>query len=141
MREDWGRILASVNATLNGLSGVCLLAGLWAILNKKREIHRRFMTSALIISTLFLVSYLTRFALTGVHRFGGTGLVRTFYLGLLASHTVLAAVTPVLALRTFYLGSKERWESHRRWAHVTFPIWLYVSVTGVVVYGMLYWLK
>ncbi len=87
---------------------------------------------------LFLISYLIRYALTGVHRYPGTGWDRTIYLAILGTHTPLAAMVPFLAVRTLYLAIKKRFDSHRKWARVTFPIWLYVSVTGVVIYFMLY---
>ena len=96
------------------------------------------MIAAFATSVVFLVSYLTRFYLTGVHRYPGTGAMKTVYLSVLGSHTVLAAVTPFLAIRTLYLAAKGRFEAHRKIARVTLPIWMYVSVTGVVVYFLLY---
>ncbi len=133
-----GPHLAAFNAFLNALSGVLLAFGLAAILKGKRERHRRFMISAFTVSVLFLISYLTRFYFTGVHRFPREGAIKTVYLWILGSHTLLAVVTPVLAIRTLYLASKERFEAHRKIAKITFPIWMYVSVTGVIVYFMLY---
>jgi putative membrane protein len=87
---------------------------------------------------LFLAGYLTRMALTGTHRFPDVGAVKTLYLAVLASHTVLAALAAPLVLRTLFLGLRQRFPDHRRIARKTLPIWLYVSVTGVVVYAMLY---
>lgn len=133
-----GPNLAALNACLNGLSAVFLLTGFLAIRRKNVWLHRRCMGTAFVLSILFLISYLTRFYLTGVHRFPGDGWVRTAYLCLLTSHTTLAAATPFLAIRTLYLAMKGRIASHRRIARFTFPIWMYVSVTGVVVYWMLY---
>ena len=94
--------------------------------------------SALGCSTVFLISYLIRFALTGIHRYPGEGWDRTLYLIILGTHTPLAAMVPALAIRTLYLALKGRFVTHRKWARVTFPIWMYVSVTGVAVYYMLY---
>ena len=133
-----GPTLAALNACLNGLSALFLTAGFIAIRNRKVEFHRACMVTAFFLSILFLVSYLTRFYLTGVHRFPGEGGLKTFYLILLGSHTTLAAVTPFLAIRTLYLAVKKRFDSHRRIARITWPIWMYVSVTGVIVYFMLY---
>ena len=96
------------------------------------------MLSAFACSTLFLACYLTRYALEGTHAYPGSGWVRTVYLSVLATHVVLAAAVPALALRTLYLALRRRIDSHRRWARVTFPIWIYVSFTGVWVYWMLY---
>lgn len=133
-----GPTLAALNATLNGLSAVFLLTGLIAIKNKRVDIHRRCMVTAFVLSVIFLVSYLTRFYLTGVHRYPGTGWTKTLYLTILSTHTSLAAVTPFLAIRTLYLAARGRFEAHKKIARITWPIWMYVSVTGVVVYGMLY---
>ncbi len=134
--SDFGFSLATLNASLNGLSGLLLLCGFIAIRKKRVDLHWKFMVSAFGASVLFLVSYLTRVYLTGVHHYSGTG--RTFYLTLLGTHTTLAAVTPFLAIRTLYLAARKRFEAHRQIARVALPIWLYVSVTGVVVYFMLY---
>lgn len=133
-----GATLAGLNAFLNGASALLLASGLVAIRRKKIEIHQKCMIAAFGISVIFLISYLTRFYLTGVHRYPGEGMMKTVYLTILVSHTSLAAVTPVLAIRTLYLAAKKRFESHRKIARITWPIWMYVSVTGVVVYWMLY---
>jgi putative membrane protein len=135
---DWGPRLAAVNAGLNGLAFLLLCAGFAAIRKKRKEAHRSLMLAAFATSVLFLVSYLARFYLTGVHRFPGEGALKTFYLWVLGSHTILAAATPILALRTLYLAAKGRFEAHRKIARVTLPIWMYVSVTGVLVYVLLY---
>lgn len=135
---DNGTLLATLNASLNGLSALLLLMGLWAIKKKKVLFHRACMISAFSVSVLFLISYLTRFYLTGVHRFPEEGLIKKIYLTILFSHTCLAAMTPFLALRTLFLAWKKNFAAHRRIARITYPIWLYVSVTGVVVYWMLY---
>ena len=131
-------LLAMFNALLNGTSALCLVSGWWAIRHKKVARHRFLMVSAFLLSVLFLISYLTRFCLSGVHRFPHEGMVRQIYFIILISHTLLASLVPFLALRTLFLAIKKRFPEHRRWARITFPIWLYVSVTGVVVYLMLY---
>jgi putative membrane protein len=96
------------------------------------------MLAALASSLLFLAGYLTRLALTGTHPFPGTGAFRAFYLALLASHTIFAALAGPMILRTLFLAWRTRFTSHRRLARVTLPVWLYVSVTGVAVYVILY---
>ena len=130
--------LAQINAILNTFAAVSLVLGFLFIRQQKVTAHRACMVTAFVLSILFLVSYLTRFYLTGTHRYPGTGWDRTVYLIILGSHTPLAALVPFLAIRTIYLAIKDRIVSHRRWARVTFPIWLYVNVTGVVIYLMLY---
>lgn len=134
----WGERLAALNALLNGSAAVLLFLGWRAIKAGKISRHRAFMGSAFLVSALFLVSYLTRFYLTGTHRYPGTGAMRTLYLSILLTHTVLAAAVPFLAIRTIYLALKDRIAAHRRIARVTLPIWMYVSVTGVLIYLMLY---
>lgn len=133
-----GELLPSVNAALNLTSGIFLFVGWRNIKAGRKEIHRRFMLLACASSALFLVSYLVRVALTGTHRFPGEGPVKVAYLVLLASHTLLAVAVLPMALRTLFLGWKGRFDAHKRIARFTFPAWLYVSVTGVVVYLMLY---
>lgn len=133
-----GDALAPVNAVLNLTATLCLLAGFVFI--KRRQIvrHRAAMLAAVGASALFLVFYVTRFALTGTHTFAGTGLARTVYLGILFSHMVLAVIVVPLVLRLLYLARAERFVEHARLARWTFPTWLYVSVTGIVVYVLLY---
>ena len=133
-----GALLPPVNAALNAASATLLFLGWRAIRGGDRARHRRFMIAACASSTLFLAAYLTRVALTGTHRFPGGGALRAAYVAVLASHTLLAAVTLPLALRTLQLSLTERFAEHRRIARVTFPVWIYVSVTGVAVYVMLY---
>jgi len=130
--------LPTVNAFLNGTAATLLVTGFVLIRSGKREAHRRVMTSAFACSILFLVSYLVYHAEVGSVRFQGTGTVRSVYLSILLTHTVLAAAVPFLAVATIVLARRERFESHRRLARVTLPVWLYVSVTGVVIYLMLY---
>lgn len=136
--EQLGQILPSVNAGLNSLSAICLLAGRYFIAHKQITAHRRAMLSACVVSALFLVCYLIRVALTGTHRFPGDGLWRGVYLAILSSHMLLAMVVPVFALRAVQLAWTNRIEAHRRIVRYAYPIWLYVSITGVVVYAMLY---
>ena len=133
-----GAVLAPVNACLNALSAAFLVAGWRAIRAGDRERHRRRMLAAFGCSALFLVGYLTRYALTGVHRFPGSGALRAAYLILLGSHTLLAALCLPLVLVTLGLALRGRLPAHRRVARVTLPIWAYVSATGVLVYLMLY---
>lgn len=130
--------LPTVNATLNATSAVLLFSGWRAIRARRVGLHRTLMLAAFGVSALFLACYLTRFALTGVHRFPGDGALKAAYLGILATHTVLAAITAPLVLRTIWLSLHDRFAAHRRIARWTFPVWMYVSVTGVVVYVMLY---
>ncbi|HET7823862.1 MAG TPA: DUF420 domain-containing protein [Anaeromyxobacter sp.] len=130
--------LPTVNATLNGASAALVVLGFRAIRQGRRARHRALMLAAVGCSTLFLAGYLTRMALTGTHRFPGDGALRVAYLAVLGSHTLLAALAAPLVLRTLFLGLKSRFPAHRRIARATLPVWLYVSVTGVVVYLMLY---
>lgn len=130
--------LPGVNACFNALSSLLLLIGYVAIRRRKVRVHLSCMLGALASSTLFLVGYLTRMYLTGSHTFPTLGWIRTFYLVLLFSHMVLAVVLLPLILRTLQLAATRRFAQHRRWARWTWPIWMYVSVTGVVVYWMLY---
>ncbi len=130
--------LPTVNASLNALSAILAVAGWRAIRAGRRERHRALMLSALTCSALFLAGYLTRLALTGTHRFPGGGALRAAYLALLGSHTLLAAAALPLVLITLSLALRQRFQAHRRLARWTFPIWAYVSVTGVVVYLVLY---
>lgn len=134
--------LPLLNACLNGTSAVLLVAGLLAIQSERRTLHERLMYSAALASGAFLASYLYYHFVVipelGVTRFRGTGAWKTAYYVMLASHVVLAAVNLPMVLRTLWLAHKERWEAHKRMARWTFPIWLYVSVTGVLVYFALY---
>jgi uncharacterized membrane protein YozB (DUF420 family) len=129
--------LPSVNASFNAISACALFAGYWAIRTRRVSLHWKCMAVAFAASALFLVGYLTRYALTGIHHYAGPG--RGFYLVLLGTHTVLAALSLPLILRTMWLSAVRRsYAAHRRIAVWTFPVWAYVSVTGVLVYVMLY---
>ena len=118
-----------------------MLAGYGFVRAKRIAAHKACMLSATVTSVLFLTSYLYYHALAGSTRFQGQGAVRTAYFALLVSHTVLAAIVPFLVVITIVLALRGKLEKHRRLARWTFPIWLYVSVTGVVVYWMLYHLQ
>jgi putative membrane protein len=133
-----GEALPPLNAALNAASAALLLSGWRAIKTGRRELHRRLMIGAVSVSAVFLASYLTRVALTGTHRFPGEGPLKWLYLAILLSHTLLAMAAAPMALRTLFLGVRGRFDDHRRLARFTFPVWLYVSVTGVLVYLLLY---
>jgi putative membrane protein len=136
--EALGNLLAPLNAGLNLTSMVFLLVGYRFIKRKERDRHRWAMMGAVASSTLFLVFYLLRYSLTGTHRFAGEGLAKAAYLGILFSHMVLAAVVVPLVVRLLFLVWKSRFDEHAQLARWTFPVWLYVSVTGLVVYVLLY---
>jgi uncharacterized membrane protein YozB (DUF420 family) len=132
------RYLPAVNALLN-LTAACLLVCGYVLIRRRRiQAHKRVMLAAFSVSVLFLISYLVYHYQVGSVRFQRTGTIRTIYLGILFTHTVLAAVVPVLAVVTLFRALQERFDRHRRLARWTLPIWLYVSVTGVTVYLMLY---
>ncbi len=132
------RVLAHVDAALNTLATVLIVSGLVAIKAGRLELHKQLMLAAASVSALFLVCYVTYHLNAEPVKFRGEGWIRPVYFALLISHVVLAAVQVPLILRTIWLGLKDRRVPHRKWAKITWPIWLYVSVTGVVVYLMLY---
>lgn len=132
------KILPLVNALLNSTSTLLLLVGYYFIRIGNRSVHRSFMVSALITSSLFLLSYLVYHYNVGSVRFTGQGWVRTLYFSILWSHTVLAATLPVIVTTTLVRALRERFDKHRAIARWTLPVWLYVSVTGVAIYLMLY---
>lgn len=131
-------VLPTVNASLNGLATVLLAVGLVFIKAGKVQAHKRTMLGAFGVSVAFLVSYLIYHGFAGSKPFTGTGVVRVVYFLILVTHIVLAAAVPVLAIITIRRGLKEDWPAHRRIARWTWPIWMYVSITGVVIYLMLY---
>lgn len=131
-------VLPSVNAFLNATAAILLVWGFTLIRRKRIAQHRRVMITAFCVSCAFLVCYLVYHAQVGSVHFAKTGAIRTVYLSILGTHTVLAAAVPVLAIITLRRGLAQRFDKHRRIARWTLPIWLYVSVTGVVVYVMLY---
>ena len=130
--------LPTDNAVLNSMSLVFLLIGYSFIRAKKVASHRACMVIAFCCSILFLISYLTYHFLAGSRHFPGTGYVRTIYFVVLLTHTILAVAVPPRSLMSLFRGLNGQYEAHRRIARWTFPIWLYVSITGVVVYWMLY---
>jgi uncharacterized membrane protein YozB (DUF420 family) len=130
--------LPAVNATLNAISGVLLLVGYLLIRARRIELHRKVMIAAFTTSTLFLVCYVVYHAQVGSVRFVRQGFVRPLYFTILITHVTLAAAVLPLAIITLSRGLKARYQRHRAIARWTFPIWLYVSVTGVLVYVLLY---
>lgn len=130
--------LPALNATLNATAAVLLVTGYVLIRNRRFIAHRNVMTAALVCSILFLTSYLIYHAQVGSVPFPGHGAPRTVYLTILVTHTILAAMVPFLAGVTVVRAWRRRFPQHKRLARWTLPIWLYVSVTGVVVYWMLY---
>ena len=133
--------LPTVNATLNTISAALLTIGYICIRSRKPNAHRNCMIAAFIVSALFLFSYLTYHYYAGSTPFEGTGWIRNVYFVVLIPHIVLAAFILPLALITLYFAIRKRYTKHRRIARWTLPIWLYVSVTGVIVYWMLYQLQ
>lgn len=131
-------IFPAINATLNGASAVLLLIGRGFIKRGRRAAHRAVMITALVSSTLFLISYLYYHAHVGSVHFQGQGWSRPVYFTILATHTVLAGVIVPMVIITLSRALRERFDRHRAIARWTFPLWLYVSVTGVVIYVMLY---
>jgi putative membrane protein len=129
--------LPSLNALLNALSAIALVTGFCFIRAKRVSEHRAAMFTAFVFSSLFLVTYVTNHALHGDMRFQGPGAIRYVYFPLLISHISLSVVALPMILITFFLSLSGRFPAHRRLARFTFPIWLYVSVTGVIVYAML----
>jgi len=132
------RDLPALNAMLNAASAILLIWGYTLIRRKQIQMHRKVMMAAFGVSIAFLISYLAYHAQVGSVRFQKTGLIRQVYLTILLTHTVLAAAVPVLAILSLKRGLAGNYVAHRAIARWTLPIWLYVSVTGVVVYWMLY---
>jgi uncharacterized membrane protein YozB (DUF420 family) len=130
--------LPAVNAALNATSALLLATGYFLIRGGRRRAHKRVMLAALVSSALFLTSYLVYHAQVGSVRFRGQGPIRTLYFTILLTHTVLAVVIVPLVVMTLVPALRERFDRHRRLARVTLPLWGYVSVTGVVIYWMLY---
>ncbi len=132
--------LPSVDATLNAASAILLALGFIFIRKKNIPAHKACMLSAFATSMIFLVCYLTYHYVHGTTHFRGQGPVRSFYFALLGSHTILAVLIVPLALTTLYRALRARFQLHKRIARWTLPLWFYVSVTGVLIYGMLYYL-
>lgn len=141
---DLLQIFPHVNAFLNALSGTLLIAGLYFILKTQVKQHRVCMLAASTVSALFLLSYASFHTLRsysfgiGPTKFTGTGLARPIYFTILTSHTILAALVTPFVVLTLWRGLKGRFDEHRRLARLVYPVWLYVSITGVIVYLMLY---
>ena len=133
-------LLPSVNAVLNASAACFLAAGYWFIRHKQVRAHQVSMLAAFVTSSLFLASYVYYHYHVGSVALTGQGWVRPVYFVILVSHIALAATILPLALITLYRALRGRWELHKRIARITLPVWLYVSVTGVVIYWMLYWL-
>lgn len=130
--------LPLVNACLNTLTTVLLVAGFVQIQRGRQQAHGMLMAAAFITSSLFLVGYLVHKFTVGPTKFTGEGTIRVVYFTILLTHTVLAVINLPMVLRTIYLSVKGRYDEHKRLARWTFPIWMYVSVTGVLVYLFLY---
>jgi len=141
---DLLHIFPHLNATLNALSGLCLVTGFGFIMKRRVAEHRKCMLAASSISALFLVSYLTHHAIRtyyfgiGPTKFTGEGLIRPIYFTILTSHTILAAIVAPFVIATLRRGLKGHYDKHRKLARLVFPVWLYVSITGVIVYLLLY---
>ncbi|MFT4771542.1 MAG: putative membrane protein [Cryomorphaceae bacterium] len=129
--------LPPIYASLNALTAVFLIAGVISIKNKKIETHRKFMTSAIVFSALFLVLYVVYHSTSDSTPYGGEGWIRPVYFTLLISHILLSIIIIPLVLVTYVRALAKRFDKHRKIARITFPIWLYVAITGVVVYLMI----
>ena len=138
------RDLPAVNAALNGLAGILLVFGYALIKRGREKAHKRVMLGAFGVSVVFLICYLTYHSLLqsienrAGRQFAGPNSVRPFYFAMLISHVVLAAIVPFLAIAVIRYGYRDDRPRHRRWAKITFPIWMYVSITGVLIYVVLY---
>ena len=130
-------VLPLVNCFLNSLSTLCLLGGLWAIRYGKKVLHGSCMSMAFLFSILFFICYTIYHSVQGDTHFMGTGWVRPVYFFILISHILATGIATPLILWTLFLAATRRFESHRRWAKRTYPLWLYVSVTGILIYVFL----
>ena len=130
-------LLPKLNAFLNSITSLLLIGGFIAIKNKKIELHRKFMFTAIILSVLFLLSYVTYHSIAESTPFGGEGAIRSIYYFILLSHILLAIVIVPLVLVSFPRALSERFDKHRKIARITLPLWLYVTITGVIVYLMI----
>ena len=134
----WYEALPHLTAPLNTVSAILLVCGYRAIRQQQRSLHAKLMVAAFVVSVFFLASYLTYHYKVGHTSYDGVGAIRIVYFAVLISHIVLAALVPFLAVLTLTFAVREKIDRHRRLAKWTLPIWLYVSVTGVIVYAMLY---
>ena len=130
-------VFAKINAAINSTVSLLLLAGLAAVKNKKYILHKRIMLSALALSCIFLVSYICHHLFAGETKFGGTGSVKTIYYIILGTHIPLAGIILPFILFTAYRALVGEWPQHKKLARITWPVWLYVAVTGVAVYWMI----
>jgi putative membrane protein len=130
-------LFAKINAGINSVVSVLLILGLITVRQRRYTQHRRIMLAAMVLSSLFLVSYICHHLFTGDTSFGGQGGIRYFYFFILITHIILAAIILPFILYTAYRGLTAEWPAHRKLAKITWPIWLYVSVTGVLVYFMI----
>jgi putative membrane protein len=135
---SWDEIHPAINALLNATCAVFLILGWRAVKAKNIPLHRACMITAFSASIIFLGSYVVRFAMSGSHRYPGDGWDKYLYLAILMTHMLGAVIALPLVLRTLYLGLKDERPRHRRIARVTWPLWVYVSVTGLLVYLLLY---
>jgi putative membrane protein len=141
---DLLHIFPHLNASLNALSGVFLLTGFYFIMRRRIAEHRFCMITASTVSALFLISYITHHAVRtyyfglGPTKFTGEGIIRPIYFTILTSHTILAALVAPFVIATLWRALKGRYDAHRKLARLVFPVWLYVSITGVIVYLLLY---
>lgn len=131
------KFLPALNAVLNSLTAICLLLGFYFIRNKQVARHRAMMATAFMLGGIFLISYVVYHSQVDSTRFGGVGAIRYIYFFLLLTHIALAVVTVGLVLFTLYFALTEQFTKHRKIARWAFPVWLYVSVTGVIVYFMI----
>ena len=134
----WGQVHPAINAALNLTCFIFLVLGRVAIARGDAALHKKRMLTAFAASSVFLVSYLIRFATSGAHKYPGGGWDKYFYLGMLFSHMVLALVLVPLVITALRRAFKQDLVAHKKIVKATFPIWMYVSVTGVLVYLMLY---
>ena len=130
-------IFATINATINSAVGFLLIAGFIAVKSKRFLLHKRIMLTAIILSSIFLISYILHHLLAGETKFGGTGTIRYVYYFILGTHVLLAAIILPLILFTAYRALISEYEKHKRIVRITWPVWFYVAVTGVAVYWMI----
>lgn len=129
--------LPPIYATINGITALVLIAGVLAIKNGKRKLHERLMTTAIALSVVFLVMYVAYHMTTDSTKFGGEGTIRTVYFFILISHIILSIAIIPMVLVTYVRALAEKFDTHKKIAKITFPIWLYVALTGVIVYLMI----
>jgi putative membrane protein len=127
-------IFAKINAVINSVVSVLLVAGFVAVRNRRYNLHKKIMLTAMVLSVLFLISYICHHLFAGDTKFGGVGAIRYFYFVILITHIILAATILPFILFTAYRALIAEWPRHKKIARVTWPIWLYVSITGVLVY-------